>query len=258
MQNTFETFLAISKLVKKSPKRESQLITIHTKGLFTENDEQNKTKTIRVFSDTRWTVRCGALVSIIQHYEELKELWKWCLKEYKDTETKARIVGVQTQMNKFNYFFGVKLAILLLRHSDDLSKTLQSPKLFASQAQSIAQKTVITLEKLRNDDYFLLFWKEVLTELRQLDINESALGRKRKTSRRIEDDYSDSSIGFFHEKFEDFARQIYFEVLDSLIYLIKNRFEQEEYKRYIILENLLLKCAKKESYAYELENVFNN
>ena len=91
-------------MLSKSPKRESQLITIHTKGLFTENDEQNKTKTIRVFSDTRWTVRCGAFVSIIQHYEELKELWKWCLKEYKDTETKARIIGVQTQMNKFNFF----------------------------------------------------------------------------------------------------------------------------------------------------------
>ena len=114
MQNALETSLEISKLVKKSPKRESQLITIHTKGLFTENDEQNKTKTIRVFSDTRWTVRCGALVSIIQHYEELKELSKWCLKEYKDTKTKARIIDVQIQMNKFNYFFGVKLAILLL------------------------------------------------------------------------------------------------------------------------------------------------
>ena len=74
MQNAFETSLAISKLVKKSPKRESQLITIHTKGLFTENDKQNETKTIRVFSDTQWTVRCGALVSIIQHYEEFKEL----------------------------------------------------------------------------------------------------------------------------------------------------------------------------------------
>ena len=69
-RNALKTSLGISNLVKKSPKRESQLITIHTKGLFTENDEQNKTKTIRVFSDTRWTVRCGALVSIIQHYEE--------------------------------------------------------------------------------------------------------------------------------------------------------------------------------------------
>ena len=163
MQNALETSLDISKPVKKSPKFESQLITIHQKGLFTENDEQNKTKTIRVFSDTGRTVRRSALVSIIQHYEELKESWKWCLKEYKDTETKARIIGVQTQMNKFNYFFGVKLAILLLRHSDDLSTTLQRPKLSASQVQSIARKTVITLEKLRDDDYFLLFWKEVLS-----------------------------------------------------------------------------------------------
>ena len=35
MQNALETSLEISKLVKKSPKSESQLITIHTKGLFT-------------------------------------------------------------------------------------------------------------------------------------------------------------------------------------------------------------------------------
>ena len=68
--------LKFQNLLKKSPKHKSQLITIHTKELFTENEEQNKTKTIIVFSDTRWTVKCGALVSIIQHYEELKELWK--------------------------------------------------------------------------------------------------------------------------------------------------------------------------------------
>ena len=93
---------------------------------------------------------------------------------------------------------------------------------------------------------------------RQLDIDDPFLGRKRKASRRIEDNYSHSSIGFFYEKFEDFERQVYFEVLDLLINAIKNRFEQEDYKRYIILENLLLKCAKNESYAYELETVLNN
>ena len=104
----------------------------------------------------------------------------------------------------------------------------------------------------------MLFWKEVLTESRQLDIDEPALGRKRKASRRIEDDYSHSSIGFFHEKFEDFVRQIYFEVLDLLINAIKNRFEQEDYKRYIILENLLLKCANNESYAMNLKPFSTN
>ena len=50
----------------------------------------------------------------------------------------------------------------------------------ASQAQSITRETVITLEKLRDDDYFLLLWKEILTESKQLYIDELALGRKPK------------------------------------------------------------------------------
>ena len=57
----------------------------------------------------------------------------------------------------------------------------------ASQAQSITRETVITLEKLRDDDYSLLFWKEILTESKQLDIDAPALERKRKASRRIFD-----------------------------------------------------------------------
>ena len=69
MQNALEASLEISNLVKKLPKRKSQLITIHTKGLFTGNDKQNKTKTIRVFSDTQRAVICGLLDSIIQHYK---------------------------------------------------------------------------------------------------------------------------------------------------------------------------------------------
>ena len=105
----------------------------------------------------------------------------------------------------------------------------------------------------------MLFWKDFLTESKQLDNDQPTLGRKRKTSQRIEDDYSHSSISFFHEKFEDFAQETYFEVLDLLINVIKNRFEQEDCKRYIILQNLLLKCGKNESYKDEVvETVFNN
>ena len=82
-------------------------------------------------------------------------------------------------MFKLNYFFRVKLAILLLRHSNSFSATLQNPKHSASQTQSITRETFIALEKLRDDDY-LLFWKEILTESKQLYIDEPALVRKTK------------------------------------------------------------------------------
>ena len=49
---------------------------------------------------SRWTVRCGTLVSIIQHYKKLKEMVlktvqgngtkKWYLKQYKEMVLKKR------------------------------------------------------------------------------------------------------------------------------------------------------------------------
>ena len=68
---------------------------------------------------------------------------------------KARIIGVQAQ---FKNFFGVLLGELILKHSDNLSKTLQSPRLSASEGQQIAAMTVKTLQSLRTDSNFDLFW----------------------------------------------------------------------------------------------------
>ena len=45
---------------------------------------------------------------------------------------------------------------------------------------------------------------------------------------------------------------------NSKILLGKFTLKNWIYKRYIILENLLLKCAKNKSYADELETIFNN
>ena len=80
---------------------------------------------------------------------------------------KGRIIGVQFQFKTFRYLFGVALGQLILRHSDNLSKTLQSPKLSAAEGQRIAPMTVTTLHLLRDDRHFDLFWK-ILQETRML------------------------------------------------------------------------------------------
>ena len=56
---------------------------------------------------------------------------------------------------------------------------------------------------------------------------------------------------------DKFTLKYWIYLLDLLINTIKNRFEREDYKRYVILENLLLKYAKNESYADEFETVFS-
>ena len=67
-------------------------------------------------------------------------------------------------MRTFCYFFGLRLDILLLRHSDDLSASLQAENLCTAEGQKIAKSTANTLKKMRSDDKFNFFLKDVKTK----------------------------------------------------------------------------------------------
>ena len=62
------------------------------------------------------------------------------------------------------FFWGVLLGELILRHSNNLSKTLQPPKLSAAEAQKVVAAT------LRNGN--------------ELSVSDPELPRRRKTPRR--------------------------------------------------------------------------
>ena len=148
ISNSLDMSYEITKLVKFSPKCDSHLCKIHEEKYY-ENEEMlgGKMQILRLFSQPRWTVRTSLLSSICENYKELEVLWNWCLVEYKDREAKARIHGVQAQVGTFNYFFGLRLGILLLRHSDNLSTLLQAEDLCTPEAQKVAKSTVNTLKK---------------------------------------------------------------------------------------------------------------
>ena len=58
-----------------------------------------------------------------------------------DSEYHTCIIGVQAQINQFSFLFGLMLAERVLQHTDNLSKTLQNPKLTAIEGEQIAQLT---------------------------------------------------------------------------------------------------------------------
>ena len=66
--------------------------------------------------------------------------------EYKDREVKPRVLAVQARMRTFDYFYGLRPGILLLRHSDNLNASLQTKVLCAAEAQAIANHTVARLK----------------------------------------------------------------------------------------------------------------
>ncbi len=76
---------------------------------------------------------------IVENYQAILDLWD-------GSDTRARINGIASHMVKFEYFFGVSLLYMILRHTDNLSKSLQSGSMSASHAQKIAAMTVKTLQ----------------------------------------------------------------------------------------------------------------
>ena len=188
MKESLETTHEITKLVKKSPKRDSKLKNIKTAAEIDEEDSTVKKKvTITLLCPTRWTVRAKSLSSIIENFEELKSLWEWSLENCSDTEMKARIRGVDTNMTTFNYIYGAFLGKLILGLSDSLSRTLQNPKLSAADGRTTAEATIKTLISLRNVTHFDLFWENVLKQSSRLGADEPKLPRKKKQPKYLQE-----------------------------------------------------------------------
>ena len=88
MKSSLETVHEISKLIKKSPK---------SHALFEKLKQELASETIgvRVLCPTRWTVRAASLQSILDNYEVLLTVWEESQESPLDSETRARIVGVE-------------------------------------------------------------------------------------------------------------------------------------------------------------------
>ena len=87
----------MSKLLKRSPRRG---------GIFEKLKSEISAETpgFRMLCPTRWTVRAVSLASVKDNYKVLQELWDEALDVAKDSETRARIIGVQRMMTTFEYF----------------------------------------------------------------------------------------------------------------------------------------------------------
>ena len=178
LKNTMDTTSELSKFIKKSPKREGMLQKIR-------DDLSLECPGFRVLCPTRWTVRANTLKSILDNWTAINSVWTISLGEKLDPEMRGRIIGVQAQMVKFEYFFGINSLQILLRHSDNLSKTLQSPKITASEGQKLSNLAMKTLISLRSDTLFNNPWERLKKEANTLGIEEPSLPRKQKRNGKL-------------------------------------------------------------------------
>lgn len=70
-------------------------------------------------------MRGESLQSVVDNYTILQKEWEVFLDLQLVPDVPARIIGVQAQMRKFDFLFGVMLGAMSLKHIDNLSKTMQ-------------------------------------------------------------------------------------------------------------------------------------
>ena len=112
-------------------------------------------------------------------------------------------------MDKFDFFFELMLGELILNHTDNSSCTLQKVNI---SGQSVAKLTVITLQKIRNDQSFELFLKKVENKASLLGISDPQLHRK-KAPRRFA--HGTAAPEYPSSPFDHY-KIIYFESLDLI------------------------------------------
>ena len=127
-------------------------------------------------------------------------MWEEAQSGHLDGEMKARIDGVETQMHSFDFLYGVFLGELILRHTDNLSKSLQHKALSAAEGQHLARLTLEVLQSLRDSDRYSAFYSRVVEEQSRFGVTDPVLPRKRRTPQRFE---VGSSAGDFQKVITD-------------------------------------------------------
>ena len=150
-----DTVFEISKLLQYSPRRDAMFAKLKAELC-------PEVPGFRTLCLTRWTVCAASMESIILNYAVFQALWDEAKDAVRDSETRARIGGVKAAMSSFSFFFGLIYGERVLKHTDNLSKALQSPSLTAFEGHQVAQLTRQTLSGIRSQEAFDSFWEYVL------------------------------------------------------------------------------------------------
>ena len=161
-----------------------------------------------------------------------------------DPDSHARAGGLLKRMKPFKFMYGLKLSMMVLDHTNNLSATLQTTNLRAAHAQETARLVVDTVTKMRNEQNATLFYEMFKIRGDQFSQEESSLPKKQKVPYRVNFLHGYKELtSHYHENGNDIYRVQYFEACDNITETIKNRFDRPNYQMYIDIEQTLLKGA---------------
>ena len=151
-------------------------------------------------------------------------------------------------MKSFKFFFGINLGFKVYSMTDNLWKTIQGESMSAVESQEVAGLALKTLESTKSESNADPFYETTKIKAERYKFTEApSLPRKRKAPnyKTLEQFYIVDGLSptaeVYHPSNPKEHRIIYFEVLDAVINVIKERFDQPSFKAYLKFESFLLK-----------------
>ena len=106
----------ITDLIEKSPKREAEFHRKQAEFLGQMECDFHvydiDPPTLKILCPTRCTVQAASLSAILKNFGTLMKLKGWAHDNVSDSDMKTRIIGMQTKMQTFRFFYELQLAIV--------------------------------------------------------------------------------------------------------------------------------------------------
>ena len=206
--------------------KEARAVYIHCYGQalnLTVGDTVKRSKVMRDSLDTVFEM------SRLIKYSPRRDTMLEQLKRESAQRIPKPIPGMKTQTQNFHFLFWVFLGYEILRHTDNLCRTLQRKDLSAAEEQSLTELALSTLGGMRKEESFSKFWASLNEMLDELNVNEPTLPRRGKMPKRFEPGNAPPE---FPPSAKDLYRQQHFEALDLVVNCVKDRFNQPGYQVY--------------------------
>jgi len=149
--------------------------------------------------------------------------------------------GYLTRLGKFKTLLGLHISIAVMEPCEILAKTLQSVDFVATEAKAAAAILVTTLQGMRSEEYFNTLWDTATEKAQQLELAMPEQSRQRRPPKRYEHKQDAAPPPSLSPK--DNCRKEFYEVIDTVIGALNDRFPQPGLDRLVDLESILLNAA---------------
>jgi hypothetical protein len=190
----------------------------------------------RPLCPTRWTIRHTSLSGVINTYPAVLDFLFSLASCNDDIGSKAR--GLYDQLSKGSIYFGIRLSYLMFSLTDQLSNVLQSETQTVAGAKEAVELVLESLKKKRSEQFFNEMWKDVKKKIKEMNLEEPSLPRKREIPKKFLYKPNESEHKF--TSIEEYFRKTFYEVIDGIINGIELRFSQPGFLKYLQIEKIVI------------------